>query len=100
MEVVKLSKIGMGQAEQLCTLSLNMYSCLYSTVQLPGAMPDLSRGFIDTFGNIWDTQADRQTDSRFCRVASATKNQLMNLYYHNHLNHTLKFVIIVYYILS
>ena len=27
----------MGQAEQIHTLSVDIYSCLYSTVQLPGA---------------------------------------------------------------
>ena len=29
--------MGLGQAEQLCTLSVNICSCLYSTVQLSGA---------------------------------------------------------------
>jgi hypothetical protein len=28
---------GLGRAEQNCTLSLQMPSCVYSTVQLPGA---------------------------------------------------------------
>ena len=34
---VKSSKMGLGQDEQLCTLSVDMFSGLYSTLQLPGA---------------------------------------------------------------
>ena len=29
--------MGLGEAEQLCTLSVDMCSCLYATVQLAGA---------------------------------------------------------------
>ena len=35
--VVKLSKMGLGKAEQLCKLSAHMYSCLFSNSHLPGA---------------------------------------------------------------
>ena len=35
--VLKLNQIDLGQAEQLCTLSVPTYSCMYSTVQHPGA---------------------------------------------------------------
>ena len=37
--VVKLSKMGLGQDEQLhnCNVSVDMYNCLYCTVQLPGS---------------------------------------------------------------
>ena len=68
--------MGLGQAEQLCMLSVDMYICLYTTVQIPGAwLPVLSRGFIDTFGKIWDRQIDTQIHIGVCRVASATKNK-------------------------
>jgi hypothetical protein len=36
-EVLNLNQKGLDQAEQLCRLSVHMYSCLYSTVQLTGA---------------------------------------------------------------
>ena len=32
-----VGKIGLGQAEQNCTLCLHIISCLYCAVQLPGA---------------------------------------------------------------
>ena len=52
--VVKLSKVGLGQAEKLYTLIVDTHSCLYSFV-----------GFVDTvWGNLGLT--DRQTDTGQC----------------------------------
>ena len=45
-ELYNLAKFGLGQAEQLCTLSVDTRGCLYATVQIPSA----SRGFLNTFG--------------------------------------------------
>ena len=61
---------GLDQAEQLCTLCLDMYSCLYSIVQLTWRQPRLSRGFVDTFGE----KKLEHTDSGVCRVAFLIKN--------------------------
>ena len=61
-EVLKLSKMGFVQAEQLCTLSVDRCSCLLSTVQLPGvslASVEVSLTFLENFGS--DTQTDRYT---------------------------------------
>ena len=35
--VLKINQMGLDHAEQLRTLDVHMYSCLYSTVQLTGA---------------------------------------------------------------
>ena len=75
-EVVKLSRMGLGQAEQLYTLILNMYGCLYSTVQLSGdslASVEVSLTLLEKFGT--DKQINRQIHSGAFRVASATKNE-------------------------
>ena len=63
VEVVKLSKMGLGQAEQLRTLSVDMYSCLYSTVQLPGASLALVEVSLICPPNCWveDRETGRQT---------------------------------------
>ena len=63
MVVVKLSKIGFGQAEKLCTLSVDIHNCLYSTIQLPGA----SLATAEVSLTLWETfetegQIDKQRD--------------------------------------
>ena len=50
-EVVKLSRMGFGQAKHFCIISVN-----------------LSRDFIDTFGKIWDTHAFNEDDLKILKV--------------------------------
>ena len=41
--------MGLGQAEQHCTFCVHVFSCVYSTVQLPGASLASVEVYIDTF---------------------------------------------------
>ena len=62
-EVVELGKIGLGQVEQLRTLSENMYGCLYSTVKVPGdnlASVEVSLTLFETFGTHRTTDTHTQ----------------------------------------
>ena len=40
--------MGLDQDEQLCTLSVLMYTCLFSTVLVTWQKPGLSKCFVDT----------------------------------------------------
>ena len=57
-EVVKLRIMDLGQAEQLCSLSVHMYSCLDSTVQLPGT----SLASVEVLLTLEKYGTDRQTN--------------------------------------
>ena len=62
--------MGLGQAEQLRPLCVDMYSCLYSTVKLPGA----SLASVEvSLTLVYKFETDKQIHCGVCRVASATK---------------------------
>jgi hypothetical protein len=45
-----------GQAEQLCTRSVDMYSCLYSNIQVPGASQASVEVLFTHLGNLGQTK--------------------------------------------